>query len=297
MDQFLALTVFQAVVDTGSFVKASEVLGMSKPVVTRNVQMLEEKMGVKLLYRTTRRLSVTDEGHMLYERGKNILTELQTITAELSNKQHHVTGTLRVNAPVTFGVRHLSHLWGKFMMQNPGITLEITLSDRLVDLVEDGVDLAIRISQLKSSNLISKRIASTEMQICAAPSYLQKYGTPVTPQDISNHQVIGYAYWFTKNEWHFTSASGETEVVKTHPKCITNNGDTALALALSGQGLIMQPRFVVEDALKQGLLVSLLPTHHIMSLGIYAVYPSKQHLPLKVRRLIDFLSKELRHQA
>jgi len=293
MNQFLALTVFQAVVETGSFVKASELLGMSKPVVTRNIQMLEANMGVKLLYRTTRRLSLTDEGQLLYERGKNILIDLQTLTSELSDKQHQLTGTLRINVPVTFGVRHLSHLWGKFMMQNPSLSLEVTLSDRLVDLVEDGVDMAIRISQLKSSNLVSKRLASTEMLVCASPSYLKKNGIPLIPKDIINHQVIGYAYWFTKNDWQFTSTTGATETIKTQPKCITNNGDTCLALAIEGQGLIMQPRFVLEDALNQGLLVTLLPEYHIMSLGIYAVYPSKQHLPLKVRRLIDFLSKEL----
>ncbi len=293
MDKFLALNVFQAVVETGSFVKASELLGMSKPVVTRNIQMLETQMGVKLLYRTTRRLSLTDEGQLLYERGKNILIDLQTLTSELSAKQHRVTGTLKVNVPVTFGVSHLAHLWGKFMTQNPGLTLEVTLSDRLVDLVEEGVDLAIRISQLKSSNLISKRLASTEMLVCASPNYLQTYGTPLTPQDINHHQVIGYAYWFTKNEWQFTSAAGETETIKTQPKCITNNGDTCLALAIDGQGLIMQPRFVVETALKQGQLVTLLPEYHIMSLGIYAIYPSKQHLPMKVRRLVDFLSEEV----
>ena len=292
MDRFLEMQTFNAVVDAGSFVKAAEALHLSKAAVSRHVLDLETRLGVRLLHRTTRRLSLTQEGQVFYARSKELLTELGEAEAELASRSDAASGLVRVNAPVTFGILHLAPLWGMFRVLNPRVSLDITLSDRVVDLLEDGYDLAIRIGALEASSLVSRQLATTRVVLCASPQYLQAHGTPLQPAELAKHAVIAYSYWSGRDDWRFNGPQGVASVT-TQPCIRTNSGDTCRAAALAHQGIILQPAFLVGQDLAQGRLVELMPQYKSPDLGIYAVYPTRKHVSAKVRRLIDFLAGQL----
>jgi DNA-binding transcriptional LysR family regulator len=288
MDRFLEMQSFSAVVDAGSFVKAAEALGLPKAAMSRYVADLETRLGVRLLHRTTRRLSLTEEGEVFYARAKELLAGVDEAEAEITSRSGAPGGLLRINAPLTFGILHLAPLWGVFRSQYPMVTLDITLADRMVDLVDEGYDVAIRIATLPSSTLVSKRLATTRMVLCASPHYLAVHGEPVQPAELASHAVISYTYWSTKDEWHFEGPQGPVSV-KTQPCIHTNSGDTCRAAALAHQGIILQPSFLVGGDLASGTLVELMPQFHSIDIGIYAVYPTRKHVSPKVRVLIDFL--------
>lgn len=293
MDKFLEMQAFVAVVDAGSFVKAADALGASKPAISRYVSDLEKRLGVRLLQRTTRRLSLTEEGQVFHARCKELLAGVDEAESEITSGGGEASGLVRLNVPVTFGVRHLAPLWGRFMEAHPKVTLDITLADRVIDLVEEGYDLAVRIATLPSSTLVSRRLATTRMVLCASPQYIRQRGEPVHPRELVDHQVLAYSYWSTKDEWHFDGPDGAVRV-KTRPRLHTNSGDTCRAAALSHQGVILQPTFLVGDDLAAGTLVELMPGYQSIELGIYAVYPTRKHVAAKVRALIDFLADALR---
>lgn len=295
MDRFLEMQAFNAVVDAGSFVGAAQALDLSKAAISRYVVDMETRLGVRLLHRTTRRLSLTEEGQVFYARSRELLAELEQAEAEVTSRSEAVTGLLRVNAPFTFGILQLAPLWGQFKALHPRVELDITLADRLVDLVEEGYDMAIRIATLGSSTLVSKRLATTRMVLCASPAYLARHGVPAQPADLAQHAVIAYAYWSTRDEWHFDGPQGPVSV-RTQPLMRTNSGDTCRAAALADQGIILQPRFLVGPDLERGSLVQLLPQYRALELGIYAVYPTRKHVPAKVRALVDFLQTRFASQ-
>lgn len=291
MDKFIEMQTFSAVVDEGSFVKAADTLGISKAAVSRHVVDLEARLGVRLLHRTTRRLSLTEEGHVFYARSKELLLSMEEAEAEITSRRTAPSGGLRINAPVTFGILQLAPMWAKFRAQFPLVKLEIILSDRVVDIVEEGFDVAIRIATLPSSTLISKRLASTRLVLCASPQYLLEHGTPTHPDELSAHDVISYSYLSTRDEWHFSGPQGQVSV-KINPCLQTNNGDTCRAVALAHQGIILQPIFLVGLDLMAGTLVEIMPEFRAIELGIYAIYPSRKHVSPKVRALVDFMSTQ-----
>ncbi|RZL89256.1 MAG: LysR family transcriptional regulator [Variovorax sp.] len=288
MDKFQEMRTFVAVVDAGSFVKAAEALEISKPAVSRHVGELEARLGVRLLHRTTRKLSLTEEGEVFHARCQELLAGIDDAESEVSSRSGEASGSIRLNAPVTFGILHLASLWGEFKSRHPKVMLDITLSDRVVDLVEEGYDLAIRIAQLPSSSLVSRKLSSTRMVLCASPTYLRKAGKPKHPSDLAAHAVLAYSYWSMRDEWAFDGPEGRV-IVKTHPCMRTNNGDTCRAGALQHQGLILQPTFLVGEDLRSGALVEVLAKYRSTELGIYAMYPTRKHLSPKVRLIIDFL--------
>lgn len=289
MDRFLEMQTFNAVVDAGSFVKAADALDLSKAAVSRYVVDMETRLGVRLLHRTTRKLSLTEEGQVFYARSKELLAELQEAEDEVTARSDAASGLLRINAPFTFGILHLAPLWGAFKALHPQVSLEVNLADRLVDLVEEGYDVAIRIAKLENSSLVSKRLATTRIVLCASPQYLARHGTPQHPGELVNHAIISYSYRSAKDDWTFTGPQGSVSV-KTKPCIHTNNGDTCRAAALSHQGVILQPTFLVGKDLADGSLVELMPSYRSEELGIYAVYPTRKHVSAKVRVLMDFLS-------
>ena len=292
MDRFLEMQTFNAVVDAGSFVKAADALNLSKAAVSRNVVDMETRLGVRLLHRTTRRLSLTEEGQVFYTRSKTLLAELDEAESEVTSRSDLASGLLRINAPVTFGILHLAPLWGVFKAQNPRVTLDITLSDRVVDLVEDGYDLAIRIGTLEASSLVSRQLSRTRLVMCASPQYLAAHGTPTHPSELAQHEVIAYSYWSGRDDWRFEGPQGPVSVT-TQPCIRTNSGDTCRAAALAHQGVILQPTFLVGPDLAAGTLVELMPAFRSGELGIHAVYPTRKHVSAKVRMLIDFLAGQL----
>jgi DNA-binding transcriptional LysR family regulator len=293
MDKFLEMKVFASVVDEGSFIGASERLEMSKAAVSRYVSELEGRLSVRMLNRTTRRLSMTPEGDVFYNRCKALLELLDDAESEVTAKAVEAKGTVKINVPVTFGNMHLAPLWGAFMERHPKVQLEVVLSDRLVDLVDEGFDLAIRIARLPNSTLVSRKLASTRMVLCATPKYLKNHGNPQSPDELSAHKVLAYTYLATKDEWEFAGPQGPLNI-KTRPVMYSNSGDTCRAVALSHQGVILQPTFLIGNDLKAGTLVELMPQYRSLELGIYAVYPSRKHMLPKARLLIDYLADAFR---
>ncbi len=288
MDKFLEMQVFAGVVEAGSFTGAARTLDMSKAAVSRYVAELEERLGVRLLHRTTRKLSATVEGEIFYARCRELLGNLDEAEAEITSRSGAASGLLKVNVPVTFGLMHLAPLWPAFLALHPKLDLDITLSDRVVDLVEDGFDLAVRIGQLPASSLISRKLASTRMVLCASPGYLARRGAPAQPQDLLRHDVVSYSLFSSGEHWTFTGPGGEA-TVKIAPRVRTNSGDTCRAAALQHQGIVLQPSFIVGTDLAQGLLAETMDPWRAGELGVYAVYPSRKFVSPKVRLLIDFL--------
>ncbi|THC46682.1 LysR family transcriptional regulator [Massilia sp. Mn16-1_5] len=289
MDRFLEMQVFSNVVDAGSFTGAAEVLGMSKAAVSRHVAELEERLGVRLLHRTTRKLSPTTEGEIFHARCRELLANLLEAEAEITARSGEAAGLLKLNVPVSFGLMHLAGLWPAFLARHPKLLLDITLSDRVVDLVEEGFDCAVRIGQLPASTLISRRLASTRLVLCASPGYLKRRGEPVQPSDLPAHDVISYSLFSSGENWSFTGPGGEEQSVKVQPRVRTNSGDTCRAAALQDQGLILQPSFIVGPDLAAGTLVETMAGYRSRELGIYVVYPSRRFVAPKLRLLVDFM--------
>jgi len=292
MDKVQQMSSFVAVVDAGSFVAAAAALGQSKAAVSRHVGELEQRLGTRLLQRTTRRLSLTAEGQAFLARCRELLNAIDEAESELSSASAEPGGLIRINAPLTYGVLRLAPLWGRFMDLNPKVTLDVTLTDRVVDLIEEGYDLAIRISTLARSTLVSRKLAATRLLLCASPAYLNRHGIPLRLQDLAAHRVIAYTYLSTHDEWQFSGPQG-SETVRVTPCLHTNNGDTCRLAALNDQGIVLQPDFLVGEDLRRGALIELLPQYRALELGIYAVYPTRKYLPLKIRRLVDFLAASL----
>ena len=292
MDRFQEMLVFTTIVDAGSFVGAADALQLSKAAVSRLISGLESRLGVRLLHRTTRRLSLTDEGQTFYIRCKTIQADVDEAEAEITMRSGQARGPLKVSAPVTFGVLHLAPLWGDFMAQNPQVTLDISLSDRVVDLVDEGFDVAVRIGRLKSSSLISRQLSSTRMVLCASPRYLNEHGSPSHPRELTSHSVLAYSLSAMGEQWEFIGPEGPV-TVKVQPQLKTNNGDTCRHAALQDRGIVLQPSFLVGQDLKMGDLEEILPEYRSADLGIYAVYASRQHVSPKIRILIDYLHRVL----
>jgi DNA-binding transcriptional LysR family regulator len=291
MDKFKEMQFFVAVAEAGSFVKAADALETSKAAVSRYVAQLEERLNVRLINRTTRRLSLTDEGFAFLAHCKETLSLIEDAEEEIQTKSNNAAGLIRINAPVSFGILQLAPLWGKFTQLYPQVKLDVTLSDRVVDLVDEGYDVAIRIARLPSSTLISRKLASTSLVVCASPQYLRGKAKLKHPNDLKDHSVISYSYLATGDDWVFQGEEGEIRI-KTNPKIHTNNGDTCRSVALAHQGIVMQPDFIVRQDILKGDLLELLPQFISAKLDIYVVYPSRKLVAKRVRVLVDFLIKE-----
>ena len=296
MDRFQEMRAFVAVVDRGSFVRAAEALAVSKTAVSRLVGDLEARLGTRLLHRTTRRLSLTPEGEVFHDRCRQLLDGVAEAEAELSAQAGEAIGQLRVNVPVSFGLLHLAPLWPAFMALHPRVMLDVALSDRIVDLVDEGYDLAVRIARLQASSLVSRRLASTRLILCASPQYLSRHGAPAHPSELAHHAVISYALLAMGERWEFEGPDGPVGVGVV-PRMRSNSGDTCCAAAVQHQGIVLQPSFLVAPHLASGALVELLPQYRSIELGVYAVYPSRKHLTTKVRALVDFLVDAFRMRA
>ena len=290
MDKFQEMRVFSAVVEAGSFAAAAAALPASRAAVSRYVSELEQRLGVRLLHRTTRKLSLTEEGEVFHARCREILSSIEESEAEISTRAGNASGLLKISVPLSFGVKHLAQLWAGFMAAHPQVSLDVNLSDRAVDLVDEGFDMAIRIARLPDSSLISRKIATTRLLLCASPEYVQRRGEPREPEDLREHDVIAYTLLSMGDQWNFEGPNGPV-TVKVAPRLRTNNGDTCIAAAMNGAGIILQPTFLVSEQIAGADLVELLPRFRSIELGIFAVYPTRKFVAPKVRLLIDQVSR------
>ena len=289
MDRLQSLTAFTRVVEAGSFARAAERLDMSVSAVSRHVSDLESHLGARLLNRTTRRLSMTESGQAFYERCVQLLADLEEAEEAVSASAVVPRGTLRITASMSFGAGYLAPAIAEFQRRHPKLRFDIELSDRAVDLVDERIDLAIRIGDIGSQALIGRRIGIAQMVCCAAPGYLARQEAPRTPADLASHACLTYEYSSGGNLWRFTDAARHSHDVHVTGIAHANNGAMLAALAVAGVGITLEPDFIVAPDVRAGRLVRLLPGYAPPAISINAAYPSRRHLSAKVRAFIDFL--------
>jgi DNA-binding transcriptional LysR family regulator len=285
------MQVFVRVAALGSFSAAARVLNLSQTMVTKHVAALEERLGVKLLHRSTRKLVLTEGGRTYLAACERILAEIDEAETSASLDRIEPRGTLRLNVPLTFGFRQVAPALSEFSRIYPAVSFDLGLADRYVDLMEEGWDMAIRIGRLKDSSLVARRLAACRTIVCASPAYLKERGVPQDLGDLAQHNCLGYTLpsAIGADRWAFGS-DGDI-VVPIRGNLRANNGDALLAAALAGQGLIYQPTFIVSDSLREGSLVPVLTGYPTYEPAIHAVLPSGRQAPAKVRAFVAFLAE------
>lgn len=291
LDRITSMQVFVRVAALGSLSAAARALSMSQTMATKHVGAIEERLGVKLLHRTTRRLTLTEAGRRYLESAERILAEVEEAEAATSADRLEVRGVLRINAPVSFGFREVAPLLAEFTRLHPSVTIDLGLNDRFVDLIEEGWDVAVRIGRLRDSTMIARRLAPCRLVVCGSPAYFAERGMPRTVADLASHNCLGYTLSkaLGPDEWSFETDGRVKVAIKGNLR--VNNGDALVAAAVGGQGLIYEPTFVVGDELRAGRLIALILDHPPLELpGVFAIYPANRHPPAKVRAFVDFLA-------
>ncbi len=290
MDRLTSMAVFVKAADSGSFAATAAALGLSSQMVGKHVRSLEERVGVRLLNRTTRRQSLTEVGRAFYERCKLVLAEAESADALAAELRAVPRGRLRVNAPVNFGTHRLVPMLVRYLRQHPEVSVDLTLSDRIVDLVDEGYEAVIRISPLADSTLIARSLAPYRLIACASPSYLAERGTPMAPEDLARHECLGFAYWARPpaDEWQFTGAEG-VHAVRVGSRLAINNGQALRAAALEGFGIILLSQELLEDDLASGRLVRILPGYEPPSRPMHILFAPDRRPTPKLRSFIDFV--------
>ena len=287
-NKFDQIHAFITVVDQMSFTRAADKLEMAKSSLSRRVTELEQRLGVQLLHRTTRKLSLTDQGQQFYQRATQILSELDEVEQLISDEQVELKGRIRMAAPLSFSHQHLASVVAEFKSLYPLIELNIDLNDRQIDLVEEGFDLAIRVGQLKDSNLVARKLAVVRMATCASRSYLSRYGVPQHPSQLRDHLGLYYSNVPTQVIWRYR-VDGEYQAFLPKPGLTANNGDFLARCAVNGLGLINSPTFILYQLIQSGDLVRVLADFPTPESGLYAVFPPGRLRPARVRALVDFL--------
>jgi len=289
MDRFAAIRVFSQVVESGSFARAAERLGLSTSAASRHVAELEAHLQTRLLNRTTRRVSLTESGRAFYERSVQLLADLEEAEQEAARAAVVPRGTIKLTTSVVFGVRHVAPAIAGFLARYPEVKFDVSLSERIVDLVEEGFDLGIRIGSTGTENIVARRLGETHLVPCASPAYLAARGAPQTPEELEKHNCFTYEYVSPRNLWRFRDPSGRERAVRVSGNLHSNNGDFMAEAAARGAGIVLEPAFIVGPDVRAGRLVPLLQDFAPAPLPIYAVYPSRKHLSAKVRLFVDFL--------
>lgn len=291
MDRLEAMEMFVRIVETGSFSTVARQLGTTQPTVSKQLTALEKRLGTRLLQRSTRKLSVTEAGQAFYQRCKHIVDEVRDAEGTLGQMNSTFGGRIHVNASITFGEMFLTPLVLQFQERYPDLSFELTVNDRFIDLLEEGVDVAIRIGRMNDSSLVARRLGSTRRVTVATPAYLEKHGTPRQPMDLGDHNCLLYSYLSTGNEWQFEGPGGEIRV-RVSGSLMSNNGHMLLEAVRAGVGIAMGPDWLMHELLASGEIRAILPEYAPKALDISAVYPSNRLLSAKVRAFIDFLQEE-----
>lgn len=291
MDTVAGMKTLIAVVDAGSFTGAAERLGMSTALASKYVGQLEKRLGVRLLHRTTRSLNLTEIGQVYVERCRNLLNDFDELEAAVQDRQSAPRGGLIITAPTTFGEMYLTPALARFMAGYPEITVELRLTDRFVGLAEEGVDLAIRIAELEDSSLIARHLAPARVVACAAPAYLERFGEPARPEDLTDHNCIVDTNFRISGGWPFL-IDGKRITISVSGRFSVNSAQAARAMVVAGAGIGLVPTYAIGEDIKNGRIVPLLMSHEALDLSVYAVYLPNRHLTAKVRAFIDFMVGE-----
>lgn len=299
MDPISRIGVFLEVVKQQSFAGAARALGTSGPAVSKQVQALENQLGVKLLRRTTRQVSLTEEGAIYSERAGKALADLREAKQQIQEMKACPTGRLKINAPMSFGRQYLVDPIARFAVQYPDIDIEVDFDDRWVDIVGENYDLVVRIGALSDSSLIARKLADCPISICASPDLISAHGMPKSIEELSNYPAVIYTKQNQSTEWRYEyseNSHGETGVIKLHRNFAANNAEMQLEACIQGLGIAPLPVFASANALQSGQLVALMPGYEMSPRrGIYALYPQNRHLSTRVRLLVDWLVESSNH--
>jgi DNA-binding transcriptional LysR family regulator len=283
------ITVFVRVVETGGFTTTAELLGHSTSYISKEITRLEKRLGVRLLNRSTRKMSLTDMGRSYFERCSRIIVDAEEAEQSISSQHSKPTGTLRVTSPVSFGHLPLNAKLPLFLEMYPDVKIELNFNERMIDIVDEGFDVAIRAGTLKDSSLVHRKIMKSGGVTVASPDYLGRRGRPLSPQDLANHECISFSNKQAPTHWEFSSENDDVIRVTISPKVITNDAELELSLAVAGVGITRLPSFCCEEEIREGKLEVLLKEYARTDFGVYAVYPHRVHLSTKVRVFVDFL--------
>ncbi len=286
------VAVFVEVVDAGGFTAAARNLGHSVSFVSKEITRLEDRLGVRLLNRTTRNVSPTDIGRAYYDRCRQIVDDAQDAERGITEAHENPQGLLRISAPVSFCLSYLNDALPEFLADYPDIAMNIETNDRLVDVIAEGFDVVIRAGYLKDSNLIARRLMRSRLLMVAAPDYLARHGTPQTPSDLTDHACIAYAYKQVTTHWDFLDPEKGSVGVTVSPRVVCNSAETEIALAVAGVGISGAPSFICHREVEDGRLIPILEHFKLPPIGVYAVYPHRAHLSAKVRVFVDFLVRK-----
>ena len=290
MRRFADLEAFIAVVEAGSFTAAAERLDTAKSAVSRRVTALEERLGVQLLRRTTRRLNLTETGRSFYEHSARIVADLDEAEAAVLQQHGELRGKLRVALPLSFGARHMHAPIAEFSRQHPRVSFDLDLNDRRIDLIAEGVDVAVRIGRLADSTLIARRLFEARTVVCASPAYLEQRGTPQTPDELLDHDCLVYSNLPDPMKWVCTDGEGARHAVDVPVTMMASSGDFLCAAAKEGLGIVLQPTFIAGELISRGELQPVLSEYQWPVTPAYAIYPPTRHLSYRVREFIDFLA-------
>ncbi|WP_165314032.1 LysR family transcriptional regulator [Vibrio ziniensis] len=289
---FSSIPIFVAVVECGSFSLAAEKLGVTKSAISKRVTQLEDDLGIRLLNRTTRKLSLTEAGKRYYDHASQALALAQQGMDAVTELQGEPQGKLKITAPMSFGVLYIAPIIAEFLAQYPKVTIDLQLEDQMVDLIEGEFDLAIRIGNLPISNLVAKRLVQCKSVLCASPDYLKKHGSPQKPSDLIDHNCLVYSYFRGGSEWTFEQQHNEFKVI---PKgnFIVNNSEAIRRALIEGLGVGQLPTFLVSKDILSGKLISIMTAYSLPEHAIYAVFPERKHLPHKVRAFMEYVADKL----
>lgn len=293
MDDLRRMVIFSHVVEARSFSAAARRLGIAKSAVSRHIALLEKSVGVRLLNRTTRSLSLTEIGETYYQGCARIVAEAEEITRRISALQDQLSGTLRVASPIVLGNRFIAPLLADFIRRHPSLNAELLLEDQVVDMVESGIDVGIRVGWLRDSKLLARKIGESPRLLCASPEYIERRGQPEKPEQLVDHDWIIFSLLPTPYHWTFVK-NGVQKRIQVKGRVKTNNADAVRSFLLNGAGLGALSDFIVADDIKAGRLVHLLPDYNCGSAGIYAVFMDRRYQQAKVRSFIDFINDELK---
>lgn len=290
MDRFDDMSAFIAVAEAGSFTAAAERLNVAKSAISRRISALEERLGAQLIRRTTRRLSLTDSGLGFYDRSVRLLADLEEAESAVAQEHGELRGQLNVALPLSFGLRHMAEPVCRFGQRHPGLKFDLDLNDRRVDLIEEGIDVAVRIGHLKDSSLIARKLFVARTVVAAGPGYLEKRGVPASPAELADHDCLTYTNLAEPRRWAWTDPDGSRRSVTVGQGMAAGSGDFLCEAAAAGLGIVMQPTFIAHAAIRSGRLVPILTDYGWPVTPGYAVYPPTRHLSYRVRQFIDFLA-------
>lgn len=292
MDRFKSMTIFLKIVDTGNFTEAAKQLGIPLASVSYHLSKLEENLGIRLLNRTTRKVSLTDLGATYAERCRYILAELEETENTLTKLHNEPEGVLNLNAPISFGMKYLAEFINEFMQNYPKVKISLTLSDKLVNVMEEGADIVIRISKPADSSLLIRKLAPINIIFCASPDYLKTYGEPITLTELNKHNCLKYSY-YQGQRWQASGPHG-LEKIKTDGTLQSNNDEILKINACAGHGIIYIPSFIVYEELQSGKLKHILVDYNEPDYFIYALYPPSRRVSAKTKVFLDFLVEKFR---